>query len=257
MDNSQSFNGYSYCLNNPLKYSDPSGLKYRPYSFENDFQSNYVESWQQYQELMNQGGNGAPSYSYNAKTNTYTNDKTGGRVPYNEVFYNYIVPNSSKDPQDIIDLLNRFNATGGLGPPTDGNNQITQSTDHCGVNAWVLFPNRFEAELYLKDNSNCDKEKFFYINIDKTVLVGPWNDADRTHTSPRYLLEFDNGNIIFNGESHRVEYFVHTHPDHYTPGFPNDYKVHNYFNYWNISTLIYYRENYYYYDNNNTYHFVP
>ena len=24
-DNSQSFNRYSYCLNNPLKYTDPSG----------------------------------------------------------------------------------------------------------------------------------------------------------------------------------------------------------------------------------------
>jgi RHS repeat-associated protein len=29
-DNSQSFNGYSYCLNNPLKYTDPSGYLYNP-----------------------------------------------------------------------------------------------------------------------------------------------------------------------------------------------------------------------------------
>jgi hypothetical protein len=27
-DNSQSFNGYNYCLNNPLKYTDPSGYEY-------------------------------------------------------------------------------------------------------------------------------------------------------------------------------------------------------------------------------------
>jgi hypothetical protein len=29
-DNSQSYNGYGYCLNNPLKYSDPSGMLQEP-----------------------------------------------------------------------------------------------------------------------------------------------------------------------------------------------------------------------------------
>jgi RHS repeat-associated protein len=49
-DNSQSFNGYSYCLNNPTKYTDPDGYKYRPYSYDIFFQSNYVESWEQLQD---------------------------------------------------------------------------------------------------------------------------------------------------------------------------------------------------------------
>jgi len=120
-----------------------------------------------------------------------------------------------------------------------------------------MFPNRLQAELYLKANSNCDKEKFFYINSDKSVLVGPWNDADRNTVSPRYLEPFNNGYVIFNHNPYEVDYFVHTHPDHYTPGYPRDNDVHNFFNYWGISTLIYYRNNYYYYDNKNTYHFVP
>lgn len=176
----------------------------------------------------------------------YVDRLTGDPVSYDEVYNNYIAPKSSTNPQDIIDILNGFNASGGLGPesPNQDNSKITQSNDPCGIDAWVMFPNRLQAELYIKDNSNCDKEKFYYINSDKSVLVGPWNDAYRTEVSPRYLQPFKNGSVIFNQKSYKVDYFVHTHPDHADPS-GRDGKVYDYFNYWGIMTLIYYNGHYY------------
>ncbi len=58
-DNSQSFNGYTYCLNNPLKYIDPTGysrsaidwsLQYS--SVDAVFYNNYVDYWGQIQDVF-------------------------------------------------------------------------------------------------------------------------------------------------------------------------------------------------------------
>jgi RHS repeat-associated protein len=62
-DNSQSFNGYSYCLNNPLKYTDPSGYEYDKFlrDWERDQRdnpgadqlfNNYVDYWGQIQDAF-------------------------------------------------------------------------------------------------------------------------------------------------------------------------------------------------------------
>jgi RHS repeat-associated protein len=62
-ENSQSFNGYSYCLNNPLKYTDPSGYEYDKFlrDWERDqrddpgpdeLYNNYVDYWGQIQDAF-------------------------------------------------------------------------------------------------------------------------------------------------------------------------------------------------------------
>jgi len=133
-------------------------------------------------------------------------------------------------------------------PQSPGSGGIPNGNNNCGNNLYIMFPNRSQAERYLNSYSNCDKEKFFYITKDKTVLVGPWNDATNVTVSPRYLDRFDNGFVTDNyGVKWQVEYFVHTHPSYSSP-IPSgrDAAVYKYFNHWGISTLIYYNNHYYY-----------
>ena len=93
-DNSQSINGYSYCLNNPLKYTDPSGYYQRPYSYENDFQSNYVESWVNYQDYLIYGSSYGSYYYYSLTSGKYYHSSSNRSVSYSEVYYNYAIPHS-------------------------------------------------------------------------------------------------------------------------------------------------------------------
>ena len=104
---SQNFNRYSYCLNNPLKYNDPSGYKKkRP---EEDERFDIME----YAHYLNSrvggsggsygrvgfsgasgGGSGPGAYTYNSYTGNYYNSN-GVSVPFEVVYNNYIIPNSS------------------------------------------------------------------------------------------------------------------------------------------------------------------
>ncbi len=64
-DNSQSIDGYGYCLNNPLKYTDPSGFRYSYQDFMREFResqlagaeffNNYVGWWQDLQKSNSVG----------------------------------------------------------------------------------------------------------------------------------------------------------------------------------------------------------
>ncbi|HNX44315.1 MAG TPA: T6SS effector amidase Tae4 family protein [Bacteroidales bacterium] len=99
---SQAFNRYSYCLNNPLKYTDPSGYSLedgsrKPLSFQERGYTNItLESW------FNDGWLSAASdradayyrscFSYDFESNTYVNE-LGETVDYSLVFENYIAPN--------------------------------------------------------------------------------------------------------------------------------------------------------------------
>jgi RHS repeat-associated protein len=102
-DNSQSFNGYSYCLNNPLIMNDPSGYSYlstmiNRYNYEEGgfwYRGEYViwDSDEQgfidsFGSILNSG-----QYSYDAYYNAYY-DGSGKEVPFGEVYSNYVVPNS-------------------------------------------------------------------------------------------------------------------------------------------------------------------
>jgi RHS repeat-associated protein len=94
---SQGYNRYSYCLNNPLKYTDPSGFirddcyngnmarlpnRDRPLPFVD---GGYSHNWG--------GGSQNESYWYDWGDTCYRNSK-GEMVSYWEVHNNYIVPNS-------------------------------------------------------------------------------------------------------------------------------------------------------------------
>lgn len=97
----QSYNRYSYCLNNPLKYTDPSGYNYKPTYWDeaiggggvpvrtygrHDFTANSV--WNNW--------TGGSNYSYDQNHNRYL-DQFGNVVSYQKVHNSYVVPNSSVD----------------------------------------------------------------------------------------------------------------------------------------------------------------
>jgi RHS repeat-associated protein len=100
---SQSYNRYSYCLNNPLKYTDPSGYKQKPF-FEWEANATYYYGGSGFSGRIGPGsgsywsdhfGNsvsGIGSYSYDWETGNYYNN-LGRQVSFNEVYRNYIQPN--------------------------------------------------------------------------------------------------------------------------------------------------------------------
>ena len=92
--NTQSYNRYSYCLNNPLRYTDPSGYNkhpddwgMEPVFYATEFGPGYTGS------LGSRGGGGGGNYSYNSYTGQYVLD--GNYVPYGAVYFNYVLPKSS------------------------------------------------------------------------------------------------------------------------------------------------------------------
>jgi RHS repeat-associated protein len=116
----QSYNRYSYCMNNPLRYTDPSGYTYYDgmkslYNYEGggfwyrgSYQQNTADGWVSWTQGFS-GGNGGWStgatplhYSPAPGSEGYTNidDKsfidngTGNIVPFDDVKTNFIQPNS-------------------------------------------------------------------------------------------------------------------------------------------------------------------
>jgi len=95
---------YAYCLNNPLKYVDPSGYSYlqtlqQTYNYEGGgfwYRGDYYSWSDDYGfgggfsnssgYLLNSG-----TYSYNASTNQYY-DGYGRKVDFREVLHEYIIP---------------------------------------------------------------------------------------------------------------------------------------------------------------------
>jgi len=104
----QNYNRYTYCNNNPLKYTDPSGNVYliNP-------ETNLYE-WVNFRGgsgFYSGGGGGtsgnssAGSYYYNWDTKSYYNS-SGQEVPFSEVMNNYVVPNASPfDPLTVEQIL--------------------------------------------------------------------------------------------------------------------------------------------------------
>lgn len=88
--NAQNYNRYSYCLNNPLRYTDPTGWQsvapfYPPYT-----------GWP-----INPRKKNVSPYSYEWITETYINS-SGEVVPFDEVYRYYVLPNAAKDVNAYI-----------------------------------------------------------------------------------------------------------------------------------------------------------
>jgi hypothetical protein len=110
---SQSYNRYSYCFNNPLKYNDPSGFNAWKLN-ENPFQTFgsgnpgiFRIDWNA--NLSEQG-----SYSYDCWTGNYYN-ANGQEVSFDEVFVNYIQPNSVGSENQVSIANNNGNNNTGAG----------------------------------------------------------------------------------------------------------------------------------------------
>jgi RHS repeat-associated protein len=133
----QNYNRYTYCLNNPLKYSDPSGMLVAPADFGRtiDAYQNWLCDVTAERQYGGGGGGGWGGhvigadqdyvgttlynsdvrfygYSYNGPTNTYYSKFTGEVASWGEVYSNYVVPKSiislsGKVAQDLIKVYQR------------------------------------------------------------------------------------------------------------------------------------------------------
>ncbi len=108
------FNSIGYCLNNPLKYTDPSGYSYFQYMKDTYRGSEHFyyrggeysygdDGWSYSQPSLSGGmapaanisydGLHQEGYHYNYSTHNYHNN-SGESVTYYEVHNNYVIPNS-------------------------------------------------------------------------------------------------------------------------------------------------------------------
>jgi hypothetical protein len=107
---SQSYNRYSYCLNNPLKYTDPSGYKQKPF-FE--WEMNYFNSGASLVFSRPDIGSlylsGSMGYTY-VGNNEYIDKASGETVGYETVFNNYILPAQNKESgnSESTDIVNLY-----------------------------------------------------------------------------------------------------------------------------------------------------
>jgi len=266
----QDYNGYSYCANNPLKYTDPSGYTSMSLSefIKNGLNSTYGGYW----ESDGSGSGSGSSYMFSEEQSfqagaDYNNfhDSWG----YTE-FHNGATVTSStsihfnarmlqRSPSWNIGFFQRIarSFTTTKEPRYRALAPVPQDIANAGgddPNSYVLFPNRGSAEKYINRNADkYGKEIFWYILEDHRVLVGPWNDAVNTptkkSTSPRYADRFYSGGKVKVGANEYVkaDYYVHLHFDHADPTDPDDYDVFDYF--WkngNVMSLIYLNGTYYY-----------
>ncbi len=114
-DYTQSYNRYSYCMNNPLKYTDPSGYYYF-YDFNGRQDSKDVFAWIDIADGHEGDNISAGALGYTYQDGKYMDKATGEIVNFNEV-YSYIIDNALKenpgnvktvDPQYYNDLKNGY-----------------------------------------------------------------------------------------------------------------------------------------------------
>ena len=111
----QNYNRYSYCMNNPLKYTDPSGYYYF-YDFNGRQDSKDVFAWIDIADGHEGDNISAGALGYTYQDGKYMDKATGEIVNFNEV-YSYLIDNALKenpgnvktvDPQYYNDLKNGY-----------------------------------------------------------------------------------------------------------------------------------------------------
>ncbi|MCK5839405.1 MAG: RHS repeat-associated core domain-containing protein, partial [Bacteroidales bacterium] len=95
--NSQNYNRYTYAFNNPLKYVDPSGYE----TIESYFSRTHnpylagIQAGQAHNFNVSCGVNHPGAIQYHYGTGEYVNNYTGERLSWDNVYTNYILPNSN------------------------------------------------------------------------------------------------------------------------------------------------------------------
>jgi len=140
--NTQHYNRYSYCLNNPLKYSDPSGMMVVP---NNPAINAYFTGMQlaefNYPESSGSGG-GAPGigqnggglngYYYDWYTGTYRSTSRGNsEVSFWDVYYGAILPNAK---QPYNNTHSEEATTGGVDASKGGSKLGSTEKDQGTIN---------------------------------------------------------------------------------------------------------------------------
>lgn len=155
--NSQSFNGYGYCLNNPLKYTDPSGMRLEarpnpadagyPYNPEAAvWLENYFNQWESRYGSPG-GGGGTGGYYYDTRNEVYRNGR-GENVTFDEYYDNKIRPDLAKFFQEYFSVSIDFK-------------DILQKETH-----WCAFA--ATAAIF----------QYFGFNIDQTTLANAYYKAN-------------------------------------------------------------------------------
>jgi len=104
--NTQNYNRYSYVLNNPLKYTDPSGY----YTGHPQFEGEYKNNWGAFSFAFTRVQSATLwRYRFNYNTGEYERFNVYGSesatVSYEEVFDNFIAPNATDITNNVMSLV--------------------------------------------------------------------------------------------------------------------------------------------------------
>ena len=149
-DNSQSFNGYGYCLNNPLKYTDSSGMLSAPANNINgdlDLFNSSVGAISQYFAYMTDvtafsnmsfgGGVNGKAYYYDSKIQWYRDEK--GNIVDWDTYIAEIAPtrvNANQILSTVIEQIQALTASPGTLQPQESIEKVI--SNYKGINGLTL-----------------------------------------------------------------------------------------------------------------------
>jgi hypothetical protein len=205
--NNQSYNRYSYCFNNPLKYIDHSGynawkLEENPIqTFGTDSPSIFRIDWNQH------SGN----YHYDWNTGKYYNSN-GDIVSFDEVFVNYIQPNSVRSEKNVngIENTNTSNYQGALRLRlnADGQMQIISVISATGEKVDLPYvPNEiFESSILWLDSENGKEEDLSYEAAEAVTVALSLSD----HAIEQFIKAYATARTYFTTLSGGTKYITKT-----------------------------------------------